>query len=157
MPQDGFAARLWSFAVWTVVGFFVLNLLAMIAAVVLDSFATRWLNTWVPAALTTRWYGSAWDEFQLGDVLSVTFEVVLAVVLISGLLGVPAGYALARRNFPGKRLVLLIFLLPLLVPPMTYGIPLATALYGTGLAGTIWGVILANLVPSVPFVVFVMI
>ncbi len=157
MPQDGFASRLWSFAVWTVVGFFVLNLLAMIAAVVLDSVATRWLGTWLPASLTTRWYASAWDEFQLGDVLSVTFEVVLAVVLIAGLLGVPAGYALARRDFPGKRLVLLIFLLPLLVPPMTYGIPLATALYGTGLAGTIWGVILANLVPSVPFVVFVMI
>ncbi len=69
--------------------------------------------------------------------LSVTFEVVLAVVLIAGLLGVPAGYALARRHFLGKRLVLLIFLLPLLVPPMTYGIPLVTALYGTGLAGTI--------------------
>ncbi len=157
MRQDGFGARLWAFAVWTVVGLFVLNLLAMIASVVLDSFATRWLGTWLPAALTTRWYGSAWDEFQLGDVLSVTFEVVFAVVLVSGLLGVPAGYALARRDFPGKRAVMLLFLLPLLVPPMTYGIPLATALYGTGLAGTIWGVILANLVPSVPFVVFVMI
>ncbi len=54
MPQDGFASRLWSFAVWTVVGFFVLNLLAMIAAVVLDSVATRWLGTWLPASLTTR-------------------------------------------------------------------------------------------------------
>ena len=56
MPQDGLAARLWSFAVWTVVGFFVLNLLAMIAAVVLDSVATRWLGTWLPASLTTCWY-----------------------------------------------------------------------------------------------------
>ena len=53
----------------------------------------------------------------------------------------PAAYALARRDFPGKRLVMLLFLLPLLVPPITFGIPLATVLYRTGLAGTIWGVV----------------
>ena len=51
------------------------------------------------------------------------------MVLISGLLGVPAAYAMARRDFPGKRVVMLLFLLPLLVPPITYGIPLATVLY----------------------------
>jgi len=79
------------------------------------------------------------------------------VLLVSGLLGVPAAYAMARRDFPGKRLVMLIFLLPLLVPPITFGIPLATVLYSAGAAGTIWGVILANLVPTVPFVVFIMI
>ena len=45
----------------------------------------------------------------------------------------------------------------LLVPPMTFGIPLATVLYQTGLGGTFTGVVLANLVPTVPFVVLVMI
>ncbi len=140
-----------------VTGFFVLNLLAMIATVLLESVSTRWLGTWLPSGLTPHWYSDAWDEFQLGDVLAVTFEVVGAVVALSGLLGVPAAYALARRDFPGKRAVLLVFLLPLLVPPITFGIPLATVLYQLHLAGSIWGVILANLVPAVPFVVFVMI
>ena len=69
----------------------------------------------------------------------------------------PAAYALARREFPGKRALMLLFLLPLMVPPITYGIPLATVLYQVQLAGTIWGVILANLVPTVPFVILVMI
>src|SRR6202020_3111855 len=46
---------------------------------------------------------------------------------------------------------------PLLVPPITYGIPLATVLYQAHLGGRIWGVILANLVPSVPFVILIMI
>ena len=96
-------------------------------------------------------------EFQLDQVLVVTMMVVGAVVVISGLTGVPAAYALARRNFPGKRFVLLLLLLPLIVPPITYGIPLATVLYEARLAGNIWGVILANLVPTVPFVVLVMI
>jgi len=150
-------AKLWATAVWVLVGFFIVNLLAMIATVVTSSFATRWLGTWLPVGWTTRWYASAWSEFQLGDILIVTFQVVGMVVVISGLLGVTAAYALARRDFPGKRLLVLLFLLPLLIPPITFGIPLATVLYRTGLAGTFWGVVAANLVPTVPFVILVMI
>ena len=153
----GLGEGLWAFAVWALVGFFVLNLLALIATVVVNSFSTRWFTTWLPVGFTPKWYAQAWDEFQLSDVLLATVEVVGAVVLLSGLLGVPAAYALARRDFPGKRAVMLLFLLPLMVPPITYGIPLATVLYQAGLAGTIWGVILANLVPTIPFVVLIMV
>jgi putative spermidine/putrescine transport system permease protein len=149
--------RLWAFAIWALVIFFIVNVVALVAAVVVNSFGTRWFNAWLPAGFTTRWYASAWQEFQLNDVLIVTFEVVGAVVLLSGLLGVPAAYALARRNFPGKRMILLLFLLPMMIPPITFGIPLATVLYQAHLGGALSGVILANLVPTVPFVVLVMI
>lgn len=149
--------RLWAAAIWLAVIVFIANFMAMAATVVVNSFGTRWLGSWLPAGYTTRWYLSAWDEFQLGDVLITTFEVVGAVVLLSGLFGVPAAYALARRNFPGKQLVILLFLLPLMIPPITFGIPLATVLYQFGAGGTIWGVIIANLVPTVPFVILVMI
>jgi putative spermidine/putrescine transport system permease protein len=148
-------SKLWITAVWATTAFFVLNVLAMIATVVTSSVSTRWLRSWLPDAVTMHWYLSAWHEFQLSDVLVTTFELVFAVVALAGLLGVPAAYALARREFPGKRLVLLAFLLPLLVPPITFGIPLATVLYRVGLGGTFWGVVLANLVPTVPFVVLV--
>ncbi len=157
MNTENVLDKLWKAAVWAFVIFFVVNLFAMIATVVVNSFATRWLGTWLPAGYTLRWYYSAWREFQLTDVLIVTFQIVAAVVLLSALIGVPAAYALARRNFPGKSLVILLFLLPLLVPPITFGIPLATVLYRAGLAGTMNGVILANLVPTVPFVIILMI
>jgi putative spermidine/putrescine transport system permease protein len=151
------AGQLWIVSVWALVILFIANLLAMIASVVTSSFATRWLGTWFPAGWTTKWYLSAWEEFQLDDILVVTVQVVFLVVLISGVIGVPAAYALARREFPGKKFIALLLLLPMLVPPITYGIPLATVLYQTGLGGTLAGVILANLIPSVPFVVLIMI
>jgi putative spermidine/putrescine transport system permease protein len=135
---------------------FVVNIGLMVAAVATNSFATRWLGTWLPDGYTTTWYAAAWKEFQLGWVLWVTVEVVGSVVLLSILLGVPAAYVLARREFPGKRLVVLLFLLPLIIPPITYGIPLATVMYKVHLAGTLWGVILANLIPALPFVILVM-
>jgi len=155
--DQGLTSKIWRFAIWALAILFVLNLLAVIAAVIVNSFATRWLGTWLPAGWTTRWYFSAWKEFQLSSVVLVTFEIVFIVVIISGILGVTTAYALARRNFPGKGLVVLLFLLPLLIPPLTYGIPLATVLYRLGLGGTFWGVVLINIVPSLPFVVLVMI
>ena len=155
--DQGPVSKIWRFAVWAVAGLFSLNLIGVIAAVVVNSFATRWLGTWLPVGLTTKWYFSAWKEFQLSSVVFVTFQIVFTVVIISGILGVTTAYALARRDFPGKRLVVLLFLLPLLIPPLTYGIPLATVLYQIGLGGSFWGVVLINLVPSLPFVVLVMI
>jgi putative spermidine/putrescine transport system permease protein len=155
--DQGFTSKIWRVAIWAVAGLFILNLLAVIAVVIINSFSTRWLGTWLPAGWTTRWYFSAWKEFQLSSVVLVTFEIVFTVTIISGILGVMTAYALARRDFPGKRLIVLLFLLPLLIPPLTYGIPLATVLYQLGLGGTFWGVVLINLVPSLPFVVLVMI
>lgn len=157
MNRDSIQSRLWVTAIWGVVILFVLNLFAMIATVVMNSFATRWFGTWFPPGFTTRWYSDAWQEFQLGSVLVVTFEIVGLVVLFAGLLGVPAAYALARRNFPGKRALMLLFLLPLMVPPITFGIPLASVLYQWGPGGSMAGVVLANLVPTVPFVILVMV
>ena len=142
--------------VWGAVAFFLISLLALIASVVVNSFGTRWFDAWLPEGLTTRWYSQAWNQFALFDTLVVTLEVCLVVVAISLVVGVPAAYALARRDFPGKRVVMLALLVPLVLPPLSYGIPLATVLYEAQLAGTLLGVILANLVPAVPFVVLVM-
>lgn len=155
--KEPLLSRLWVWAVWSMVGFFLINLAGLIGSVVTSSFATRWFSTWLPLGFTTKWYASAWEEFQLGDLFWTTFQVVGAVVLISGLVGVPAAYALARRNFRGKRAIMLLLLLPLLVPAVTYGIPLATVLYKVDLGGTLTGVVLANLVPTVPFVILTMI
>ena len=150
------ADRLWKAFVWFTMGFFLLNVLLLIATVAVNSIATRWFGTPLPQGFTLHWYAQAWTDFQLTSVLWVTIQVVGAVVILSIVLGVPAAYALARVQFPGKRLAMLIFLLPLMVPPVTYGIPMATVMYKVGLAGTLSGVILANLVPALPFVILVM-
>ena len=142
--------------VWGVVVAFFVFLAGVIGSVLVSSFGTRWFDTWLPLGWTAQWYAQAWDEFTLLPVLIVTLEVSALVVGISVLIGVPAAYVLARRSFPGRRLLYLLFLLPILMPPITYGIPLATVLYKYGFAGNLSGVVLANLVPSVPFVILTM-
>ncbi|MEU4217795.1 ABC transporter permease subunit [Actinoplanes sp. NPDC026623] len=142
--------------IWSAVIAFFVCLAGVIGSVVVSSFGTQWFDTWLPAGWTTRWYGQSWQEFTLLPVLIVTLEVSALVVGLSLLIGVPAAYVLARRAFPGRRLLYLLFLLPILMPPITYGIPLATVLYKYGFAGHLSGVVLANLVPSVPFVILTM-
>ncbi|MEV0157147.1 ABC transporter permease subunit [Micromonospora sp. NPDC050686] len=155
-PRRRLVASPGAWLVWGAVVFFFLNLLGIVGSVLVSSFGQRWFDTWLPDGWTAKWYGQAWGEFALLDVIVVTLQVSLAVVVLSLLVGVPAAYVLARRDFPGKRLAYLVFLLPILMPPITYGIPLATVLYKFGLAGHLSGVVLANLVPSVPFVILTM-
>jgi putative spermidine/putrescine transport system permease protein len=146
----------WTVLLWCVVGFGFVNLVALVGSVIVDSLGTSWFGSWLPMAFTTHWYADAWKEFSLSQVMLVTLEVAVSVVVVSVVIGVPASYVLARRSFPGKRVLMLLFVLPILVPPITYGIPLATLLYSWHLAGSMSGVILANLVPAVPFVILTM-
>jgi len=150
------AASPGTFLIWGSMAVFLLLLLGVVASVVVNSFAKEWFDTWMPAGYTPSWYADAWKEYDLGQVIGTTLTVSVAVVGISVLIGAPASYVLARRNFPGKSIMMLIFLLPIMMPPITYGIPLATLLTYTHLAPGLTGVILANLVPSIPFVILTM-
>ncbi len=142
--------------IWASVAFFFINLLGVIGTVVVSSFGTEWFDGWLPSGWTMKFYTTAWHDYQVSNLLRVTLQVALTVVLISILVGTPAAYVLARRDFPGKKLLMLSFLLPIMLPPITYGIPLATFIYRLNLGGTLTGVIVANTVPAIPFVILVL-
>lgn len=143
-------------AVYAVVGVFLAVVAGILLSALLDSYATSWFGGWLPDGWTLKWYRFAIAEFDLAHILVTTAIVGLTVTALSLLLGTPAAYVLARRGFPGKAAVLVLLTLPMLVPPITYGIPLTTMLLEFRLAPALPGVILANLVPAVPFVVLVM-
>ncbi|WP_254768679.1 ABC transporter permease [Salinilacihabitans rarus] len=88
-----------------------------------------------------------------------------ASTAIATVFGVPLAYVLARRSFPGKRLVEAVVLLPLIVPPVVGGAMLLTAAgrftplgalaaaVGVPLTDSLLGVILAQTFVAAPFVV----
>jgi len=135
---------------------YVVNVLGILLTVILNSFSKGWFSGALPPMYTLEWYKYAITDHAIGSLLQVTFIVVIVVVGVSLLIAYPAAYVMARHNFPFKALVMTLFLLPMLIPPMTYGVPLATALYKVRLAGKISGVILANLVPIVPFMILIL-
>jgi len=135
---------------------YVFIVLGILLTVVLNSLSKGWYSGVLPPYLTTEWYRYAAGEHDIANLLGVTFTVVIADVIISLLIAFPAAYILARQEFRGKGLLLSLFLLPMIVPPMTYGIPLAMLCYKFHLAARVIGVILVNLVPIVPFMILVL-
>jgi molybdate transport system permease protein len=100
------------------------------------------------------------------DALGLSLVTSLASTGIALLLGFPLAWLLANREFPGRRLVRGLVLLPLVLPPVVGGAALLFALGRRGLVGeplnqttglvlpfSIWGVILATTFVAMPFLV----
>ncbi len=135
---------------------FVAIVLGILFTVILNSASKGWYSGLLPSYLTGEWYDYVAKDHDIGNLLFVTFVVAFSVVIVSILVSFPAAYALTRHEFRGKGILLSLFLLPMIVPPMTYGIPLAMVLYKFHLAARIIGVILSNLVPIVPYVILIL-
>jgi putative spermidine/putrescine transport system permease protein len=130
--------------------------LGIILTVVLNSVSKGWYSGVLPKTFTLEWYEYAAGDHDIAQLIWVTFLVAVADVAAGLLVAFPAAYALARGSFRGKAVLLSLFLLPMIVPPMAYGIPLAMLCYKFHLAGRIIGTIVVNLVPIVPFMILVL-
>ena len=97
--------------------------------------------------------------------LRLSLLTTLSATAIVVLLGTPAAYVLATREFPGKRLVEVLIDLPMVLPPTVAGFALLMAFGRAGLAGrwlhafglslpfTTLGVIVAQVFMAAPFFV----
>jgi sulfate transport system permease protein len=99
----------------------------------------------------------AWNP-ESKAALELTLGLALAIVAINAVTGTALAWTLVRDEFPGKRLVNALIDLPFALPTIVAGLTLL-ALYGpTGGVGvnvayTRWGVLLALLFVTLPFVV----
>jgi putative spermidine/putrescine transport system permease protein len=115
-------------------------------------FPSLFPNDWTLAAWT---YALSPSAGVLGSA-GTTLFIAGATTSLALLLGVPAGRALGLHAFRGRSAVLLLLLAPAVLP----GIALAPGLHALflqlGLTGTVTGVVLAHLVPVLPYVTLVM-
>lgn len=138
------------------IGFFILNILGLVGTVIIDSFGTHWFGgTWLPQGFTTDWYAFETHDHNIVSLLFNTLFIAVSVTLIALAVGFGAAYVLARKEFRFKGALTILYLLPMLLPPLVYGIPLATVLLQY-LGGALPSVILINLVPVVPFVILIL-
>ncbi len=142
-------------AVWVPVALLLVLPAAPLAVLGVQATSRGWFY---PQVLPREWTAEAVSRLVtdpgIRDALATGLVVSLAATTVAMLLGVPAARALGTRRFPGRGLALAVLALPLLVPPPAVGIGLNVAFLRAGLAGDTVGVVLAHLVPTVPYVVF---
>lgn len=130
----------------------------------IQSFAFRW--DW-PNLLPTQWWWTARGKMALPQgwdyVLSPyshLWEATLNTVFIGGTVTVlclaiclPAARVLARESFRGKSAFEFFLSLPLIVPESAIGIALLMIFIRIGLAGSYPGIIVAHLIPTIPYMI----
>lgn len=96
----------------------------------LNNVKTSWLNLY---------------QFQNGVFVSWAWNSAIITgiaTLLSFLVTIPAGYALGTLAFVGRRIVLLVSLALMLLPPSSMVLPLFLEMNALGLVGSRWSVIL---------------
>lgn len=125
---------------------------------VIWSFAHGWRfpSLWPEDVSLDGWAVALSDRAGVLQSFGLTALIAAATTLIALLIGLPAGRALGLYRFRGKGLVALLLVAPAVLP----GIAVVFGLHGIflrlGLTGTIAGVILAHLVPVLPYITLVL-
>ena len=131
-----------------VLGFLALLLLMpyiwMISASVkpLDELFRASLNLWPERFYGVENYLQVFSQIPVFGYLWNGIVVCAGILFFQLLFAVPAAYALAKLNFPGRDLVLGLVMLGLLVPPHVPALPLYVALSKMGLLNTYAALIL---------------
>ena len=137
------------------VSVYIINILGILFTVIVDSFGRNWFKGMLPNEFSLKWYEYTAADHNIPRLLFVTFLVVVLVVVVSIVVALPASYVMARHDFKFKSIIMTLFLLPMLIPPMTYGVPLAIILLSTRMPNLL-AVILGNLVPIIPFMILIL-
>lgn len=131
---------------------------------ILASFTFRW--HW-PELIPTQWlwdvrgttpYPVGWDYLfspisGLGPAFGNTVIIGIATAILAVALSLPAARVLARYRFPGKAIVEFFLLVPVIVPQIAVGIGMLLLFVRIGIARTYSGIVLAHLVPTIPYAV----
>ncbi len=113
---------------------------------------------WFPPDILPRSFSfSAWREV-LADrhvlpAAALSLVVSAVVTAITGALAFPTAWALAQFPFRLKRAVEIFVLAPVIVPGIVVAVSLGEVFFRFGLAGTVLGVILVQVVGTLPFMI----
>ncbi len=122
------------------------------------SFSERWFY---PALLPQDMGLRAWKYIfdtagsQIFSGLLNSAILAFTTTMVSLIFGIPAGRALGLYDFPGKKLVVIIFTLPLIVPPLTVSMGLHFWFIKLSFAETFPGIVLIHLTFCLPYTIFV--
>jgi putative spermidine/putrescine transport system permease protein len=107
----------------------------------------------LPVGLTLEMY-IRWSNMVLGSIRA-SMAVALPATFFTTLIGLPAAYALARRDFPGRAVVNELVLLPMIFPPIILAFGLYQLFLTPGLRdlGTWFTLVAAHTVVCTPFLI----
>ena len=102
--------------------------------------------------VSLRWYGQLLRNHDFIASIWVSLRLALVAASAAVLISLPAAFAIARHNFPGRGALSAFLLSPLMIPAVVLGIAFLRFLTLTGLSGTFLSLALCHVVLVTPFV-----
>jgi len=97
-----------------------------------------------PPALTTQWFGVAWEREDVWAAIKLSFSVAVWSTAIALLLGTLAAAALARARFFGRDVISLLLILPIALPGIVTGIALRSAYHTLEIPFSFWTIVIGH-------------
>lgn len=144
--------KFWEFILLAV---FLLFFYGPLINMVMLAFANQYdVPAVIPQQFGFKWWG--WVLSQNNLVTSIFQSFIFAVVTtaVSMVLCIPAAYALARFNFPGRRIFMLSFLLTNAFPKIGLYTSIGILYYRYNLMGTFLGVVIIHMINTMMFMVW---
>lgn len=122
------------------------------------SFAKGW---YFPQLVPEHWTLDNWQAIfaagaRVGQGFVESLEIASLSTGLALLVGLPAGRALGLMEFPGKGAIKLFLLLPIIVSPLATLMGIQFVLIRLGLSGSLLGVVLVHLLPTIPYMTLVL-
>jgi putative spermidine/putrescine transport system permease protein len=106
-----------------------------------------------PSGLSLKWYAGLLQNAAFGSAFLVSLEVTVVATVVSLVVGGLAAYGLTRHPFPGGQAIAALALSPLVLPSIILGVAMIMFFNTLGLLQSIPGLILADVVVTLPYVV----
>ena len=147
MPRDPFRTLMFALG-WATLAFLVLPLLIIIPMSV--NASARFV--FPPRSLSLRWYAAYFTDPSWLSATWMSIRVAVATAVASTALGTLGAIGLVRGRFPGKEMLHVFTLSPMIVPSIITAIALYQV-FGVWRVGPgFWRFVLAHSVIAVPFV-----
>ena len=131
----------------------LLYLILPVLVIVPMSFSSARFLTFPPPSLSLRWYHEYLGNAAWMQATRVTLTVALLTVLIATPLGIASAYAISQSKLRIMRMIHLTLMLPLVVPIIITAVGIFFVYARIGLIATLSGLVLANVMLALPYVV----
>lgn len=110
----------------------------------------------IPPSFSLDQWRYVFNYTNIARALKTSYTIAPLAVILSFLLSLPTSYVLGRKNIPGKKIFMLVVLLPMIMPGMVVALFLSRVFNLMGLSQTFFGLVLAHTLMSMPYMIRVM-
>ena len=126
-----------------------------VAVVVLLSFNASQFGAFPMTGLSLRWFEALWQNEAVLRAFRTSFLLGTLTALISTTLGVLASLAMVRYQVPGRNLIAVILIAPILIPEVVLAVALLLFLQLLGIPKSFFLLLMGHVIFTLPFVILV--